>query len=66
MLIHCSTNVVPVIFIARTSLICDVTIMRATADVKPEETGPDTKSKRNPTEEDERDAFNTILININY
>jgi len=32
----------------RISLICDVTIIKATADVKPELTGPDTKSIRNP------------------
>jgi hypothetical protein len=48
MLCHISINCEPLAEIPRISLICDVTIIKATADVKPELTGPDTKSIRNP------------------
>lgn len=48
MLFHISINWEPLAGIPRISLICDVTIIKATADVKPELTGPDTKSIRNP------------------
>lgn len=48
MLFQVSTKVVPDALMPRTSFTCDVTIISATADVKPDETGPDTKSIRNP------------------
>jgi len=47
-LCHISINWEPLAEIPRISLTCDVTIIKATADVKPELTGPDTKSIRNP------------------
>lgn len=47
-----STNVDPVTVIAKRSFTCDVTIINATADVKPDDTGPDTKSIRKPEIED--------------
>lgn len=43
-----SRNVVPLAEIPKTSLICDVTIISDTAEVNPEDTGPDTKSTRKP------------------
>jgi hypothetical protein len=46
---HISTNVVPLPLIPKISLTCDERMMRATALVKPDETGPDTKSIRNPS-----------------
>lgn len=48
MLFHNCTKVEPFAFIPSISFIWDVTIIRATADVNPELTGPDTKSIRNP------------------
>lgn len=45
---HISRNWEPLAEMPRISLICDVTIIRATADVKPELTGPDTKSIKKP------------------
>lgn len=41
-------KVVPEVVMASMSLTCDVTIISATAEVNPEETGPETKSIRNP------------------
>lgn len=46
--LHISTNVAPCTVIPSISFICDVTIIKATADVNPDDTGPDTKSIRNP------------------
>lgn len=46
--LHISRNVVPLATIPKMSLTCDDKMMRATALVKPDETGPDTKSIRNP------------------
>lgn len=46
--IHCCKNVVPVTVIANRSFTCEVAIISATADVKPDETGPETKFMRNP------------------
>ena len=50
MLLHNSKNVAPFAVIPSISLICDVTIIKATADVNPELTGPETKSIKNPVE----------------
>lgn len=47
-LFHISRNCDPLAGMPRISFICEVTIIRATADVKPELTGPDTKSIKNP------------------
>jgi len=44
-----SMKVLPVALIPNTSLTCDVTMIRAAADVNPEETGPDMKSITNPS-----------------
>lgn len=49
MLVQVCMNVVPEAVMPRTSLTCDVTMIRAQADVNPEDTGPDTKSIKNPT-----------------
>lgn len=43
-----SINVEPFAAIPNIFFICDVTIIKETADVKPEDTGPDTKSIRKP------------------
>lgn len=48
MLIHISRKVLPVTWMLKMSFICDVTMIRATAEVKPDETGPDTKSMMKP------------------
>lgn len=45
---HISRNVVPLAVIPNTSLTCDDRMIKATALVKPLETGPDTKSMRKP------------------
>lgn len=45
---HISMNVVPFALIPKISLTCDVRIIKATADVNPDETGPETKSIKNP------------------
>ena len=45
---HISRNVVPLATMPKMSLTCDDKIIRATALVKPDETGPDTKSIRKP------------------
>jgi len=45
---HMSTNVDPFAVMPNISLTCDVTIIKLTADVKPDDTGPETKSTRNP------------------
>jgi hypothetical protein len=45
---HISTNVLPLPLIPKMSLTCDDKIIKATALVKPDETGPDTKSIRKP------------------
>lgn len=42
--IHIWTNVLPLVVIASISFTCDVIIIKATADVNPEDTGPETKS----------------------
>lgn len=42
------TNVDPDALMPNTSFTWEVTIIRATADVKPEDTGPETKSIRKP------------------
>ena len=52
--IQCSMKVVPVAVIPNTSLTCDVTMIRAAADVNPEETGPDMKSITNPVDKESR------------
>lgn len=49
MLFQVCTKVVPEAIMPRTSLTCEVTMIRAQAEVNPEDTGPDTKSIRNPT-----------------
>uniref|UniRef100_A0A2M4AJ50 Putative secreted protein n=1 Tax=Anopheles triannulatus TaxID=58253 RepID=A0A2M4AJ50_9DIPT len=49
MFFQISMNVVPLAVIPSTSFTCDVTIISETADVNPDETGPDTKSTRNPS-----------------
>lgn len=49
-LIQFSMKVFPDAFIPSTSLTCDVTMIRAAADVNPEETGPDMKSITNPAD----------------
>lgn len=46
--IHISTKVAPEPSMPKTSFTCEVTIIRATAEVKPDETGPLTKSIINP------------------
>lgn len=46
--LHISINCEPLAGMPSTSFICEVMIIKATADVKPELTGPDTKSIRNP------------------
>lgn len=47
-LFQVSTKVFPEASIPKRSFTCDVTMMRAAADVKPEDTGPETKSIKNP------------------
>lgn len=47
--IHCCRNVVPVTVMANRSFTWDVAIISATADVNPDDTGPDTKLIRNPS-----------------
>lgn len=47
-LFHISRNCEPCAGIPSISFTCDVIIIRATADVNPELTGPDTKSIKNP------------------
>ena len=68
-----SKKVLPVALIPNTSLTCDVTMIRAAADVYPEETGPDMKSITNPVEKESKDLcslemclhfFQTRLIGI--
>ena len=48
-------KVSPVAIIPNTSLTCDVTMIRAAADVNPEETGPDMKSITNPVDKENKD-----------
>lgn len=43
MLVHISRKVVPSAGTPKISFICDETIIKATADVNPELTGPETK-----------------------
>lgn len=45
---HISTKVLPPPLIPKMSFICDDKIIKATALVKPDDTGPDTKSIRKP------------------
>ena len=45
---HICTKVVPPPFIPKISLTCDERIIKATALVKPDDTGPETKSIRKP------------------
>lgn len=47
-LIHTSRKVLPATVMPKMSFTCDVMITKATADVNPEDTGPDTKSTINP------------------
>ena len=47
--VHISMKVLPLAVIPKRSLICDERIIKATALVNPEETGPDTKSIKNPS-----------------
>ena len=61
MLIHISRNVFPLAFIPKISFTWDVKIISATADVKPEDTGPDTKSIIKPKAKN--NMFFTILSN---
>ena len=49
MLFQISKNVDPLAVIPKISFTCDVTMIKATALVNPDETGPDTKSTRNPS-----------------
>jgi len=49
-----SMKVSPVARIPNTSLTCDVTMIRAAADVNPEETGPDMKSITNPVDKESK------------
>jgi hypothetical protein len=49
-LLQVSTNVAPDAVIPSTSFIWEVIIIKATAEVNPDETGPDTKSIKNPLE----------------
>ena len=49
-----SMKVLPVALIPNTSLICDVRIIRAAADVNPEDTGPDMKSITNPVDKESK------------
>lgn len=46
---HISTKVVPPPFIPKMSFICDDKMINATALVKPDDTGPETKSIRKPS-----------------
>lgn len=46
---HISTKVDPLPLMPKISLTCDDRIIKATALVKPDETGPDTKSIKNPS-----------------
>lgn len=46
---HICTNVLPFAAIPKMSFICDDKIIKATALVKPEDTGPETKSMRKPS-----------------
>lgn len=46
---HISTKVVPPPFIPKMSFICDDKMINATALVKPDDTGPETKSMRKPS-----------------
>lgn len=46
--LHICTKVLPDALIPKMSLTCDERIMRATALVKPEDTGPETKSIKKP------------------
>lgn len=50
---HCCRKVVPCTWMARMSFTCDVRITRATAEVKPDDTGPDMKSIIKPGKRDE-------------
>ena len=52
--IQYSMKVFPVALIPNTSLTCDVTMIRAAADVNPEETGPDMKSITNPVDKESK------------
>lgn len=45
-----SMKVFPDALIPKTSFTCDVTMIKAAADVNPEETGPDMKSITNPVD----------------
>ena len=47
--VHISMKVFPLALIPNKSLICDDKIIKATALVNPDETGPETKSIRNPS-----------------
>lgn len=70
MLCHISMNCEPLAEMPRMSLTCDVTIIKATADVKPELTGPDTKSIKNPNKETKRLLFLFLFlsfkVSLNY
>jgi hypothetical protein len=51
-------KVLPDAVIPNISLTCDVTMIRAAADVNPEETGPDMKSITNPVDKESKQLFN--------
>ena len=53
-----SMKVLPVALIPNTSLTCDVRMIRAAADVNPEETGPDMKSITNPVDKENKHLCN--------
>lgn len=53
-LFHMAVKVAPDALMPRRSLICEVTMIRATADVNPELTGPETKSMRKPERKKEK------------
>lgn len=52
-----SMKVFPDALIPNISLTCDVTMIRAAADVNPEETGPDMKSITNPADKESKHLF---------
>lgn len=61
-LIQISKKVDPLADTPKISLTCDVTMIKATADVNPDETGPDTKFTRNPKP---KVAINSSIMPVN-
>ena len=56
-----SMKVLPLALIPNISLTCDVTMIRAAADVNPEETGPDMKSITNPVDKENKDLCSLAM-----